>query len=318
MFTKIFHFLKYNNLTVIILALVLIVGASAFAATDAGQAAIGQQTTRVEGTDNTALLAAALDTMNFDFKIEKIEQDVDYYYVTFTYLDLIEIDHAWQYQLTEKTRKVTKKIKQDLGAYLAEEFKQTYAARLKELKEEQAKALAIGPQAREEVTEYTGLIGKTLDLAASVFPNYEPVKKRELPSPDFSLLDQASSTPPAVAVTADNLANIYNQYINQNDPDNDNVFGANDNCPLTYNPDQKDTDADGVGDVCDIDQMGIGAATTTAPAASTEQASTTPADSPVPSAPPASAPTITPDIIIPLEPAPMNTPTEAAGTNVLP
>jgi hypothetical protein len=34
------------------------------------------------------------------------------------------------------------------------------------------------------------------------------------------------------------------------DDDNDGVFDEDDNCPLVYNPDQKDSDGDGVGDAC--------------------------------------------------------------------
>jgi subtilisin family serine protease len=35
------------------------------------------------------------------------------------------------------------------------------------------------------------------------------------------------------------------------DPDNDNIFSQIDNCPNTYNPDQADSDEDGVGDACE-------------------------------------------------------------------
>ena len=35
------------------------------------------------------------------------------------------------------------------------------------------------------------------------------------------------------------------------DPDEDGISNANDNCPNTFNPDQTDSDGDGIGDVCD-------------------------------------------------------------------
>ncbi|MFA5799845.1 MAG: hypothetical protein WC840_02695 [Candidatus Peribacteraceae bacterium] len=304
---SIIHFLKYNNLTVIILAMVLIIGASAFAATDAGQAAIGQQTTSVQGVDNTLLLTANPDAMNMDFKIEKIEQDVDYYYVTYTFLNLIKESNAWQYQLTEKSRKVTKKIKQDLGAYLAEEFKQEHDAIVKDLKAEQAKASLEGEQIREEVTQYSGLIGQTLDAVAQIFPNYEPVKKVGVESPQVpaEVLAAINSATSTVPVSADNLTAVYNNYIAANDPDHDDIFGAADNCPLTYNPDQKDTDADGLGDVCDIDQMDGGTATSTASSIDeivpTESAPTTEVAPAEPAPATETAPVIQPDIVIPAE-----------------
>lgn len=212
---QLINFLKYNNLTVVILAVILLLGAGAFAQTDAGQAAIGEKITRIEGVDNTLLLAANPDEMNFDFTIEKIEQDEKLYYVTYTILDLVKLDSAWQYQLTEKTRKVTKKLRRDLGEYLAEEFRQEHYARVKKLKEEQARALPSGPEARVQVTEYSGLIGKTLDAVAIVFPGYEPVKVRKLESPVIApeALARISGEEAGATSTPDNLTKIYNDYI---------------------------------------------------------------------------------------------------------
>lgn len=215
MLQKIFHFIKYNNATVIILAIILILGGGALAA---GSENIGEKQTSVEGIDNTALLAADFDVFNMDFKIENIEQDEKYYYAAYSYLDLVVLDNAWQYQLNSKTQKISKKIKPDIGEYLVKFLTKHYEARIRELKQEKNQAESAGGQTRIEVTEYSGLIGRTLDLAAKVFPGYEPAVKRELPAPEFSLPTlllgegerglNSSSTG-----QVDSLTQIYNDYV---------------------------------------------------------------------------------------------------------
>lgn len=254
MFSQIIHFIKYNNLTVLIVLAVFVAGGGAFAATEAGQAVIGQAETRLEGADNTVLLATDLEKFDMDFTIERIEADDRYYYVVYTYLDIVKENNAWQYQLREKTRKVTLGLKDDLGKYLAEELKEEYEARAKTLKAEKEKALAAGEEKRIEITAYGGLIGRTLDLAGRIFPGYEPVKTRIVPSPEPLALSnplRPSGVPPSEGTSAaDNLTDIYLDYIEANDPDRDGVFGAIDNCPFVYNPDQADSDGDGAGDAC--------------------------------------------------------------------
>ena len=46
--------------------------------------------------------------------------------------------------------------------------------------------------------------------------------------------------------------------LSQLDTDNDDVYDDLDNCILEFNPDQIDTDGDGLGDVCDDDDDGDG------------------------------------------------------------
>ncbi|MDD5071820.1 MAG: hypothetical protein PHQ42_03740, partial [Patescibacteria group bacterium] len=217
-----------------------------------------QKQTTIEGTDNTLLLAADLESFDMDYKIEKIEEDEEMYYITYTYLDLLLVDNAWQYQFKESVRRVSKKSKLDLGIYLAEELKEEYEARVRELKGAQAKARSAGEEKRLAVTEYSGLIGATLDLAAKVFSGYEPIKKEELSSP--VTVESLRQTPTGKAnlspVGSDNLTQIYFDYISENDPDGDNIFNADDNCPDIYNPDQLDSDNDGIGDACEAEEAG--------------------------------------------------------------
>jgi len=211
MLAQIFHFIKYNNATVIILAIILILGGGALAA---GPEAIGQKQTSVQGIDNTLLLAADLDNFNMDFKIEKIEQDEQYYYVIYSYLDLVVLDNAWQYQLNSKMQKISRKLKQDLGQYLANFLVKHQEARTRQLKQEKHLAELSGAQTRTEVTEYSGLIGKTLNLASKAFPDYEPVKTRQLPAPEnFNLPTSATSLSEGGQAQADNLTQVYNNYL---------------------------------------------------------------------------------------------------------
>ncbi|MEA3398631.1 MAG: hypothetical protein U9R06_02715 [Patescibacteria group bacterium] len=249
MFKKVFHFIKYNNLVVLIIAVIFLLGTGVFAQTEAGQALIGTKEINYKGTDNTLLLEADLDNLGMDYTIEKIEDDEDYYYVIYTYIDLIKQNNSWIYQMQEKSRKVSKNLKQDLGEYLAEELSEEYSARVKFLKTEQAKALANGEEKRIEVVEYNGLIGQTLELAGKIFPAYEPVKRREIPLP--SLPPNLLAVNESDESLADDLTDIYNEYIDKMDPDRDDFLGVLDNCPNVYNPDQADSDDDGMGDACE-------------------------------------------------------------------
>lgn len=255
MFKKAIHFIQYNNLTVFIILGFFLVGSSVFAQTETGQEIIGTKQVIHEGIDNTLLIEADLDNLQMDYNIENIEQDEKYYYVTYTFINLEEIDQAWQYQVREKKRKVSRKLRMDLGKYLAEELKEEYQARVKELKAEKKIAEAEGQTQITEVVEYSGLIGRTLELASSVFTGYEPVKTKKLPSPSVPILltmARDSVDDSYVYQSIDNdLKDVYADYVAKNDPDEDGVFGVMDNCPDDYNPDQMDIDEDGMGNVCD-------------------------------------------------------------------
>lgn len=225
MLNKILYFLKYNNLTVLLVSAIFLAGAGVFAQTPTGEELIGMEQKRIEGVDNTLLLEANLDSFKMDFKIEKIEEDAKYYYVTYTFLNLTNRDNAWQYSVQEKIKKVSKKLREDLGIYLANQFKQEYEAKIKDLKIEKERAEELGSQTRTEVVDYSGLIGQTFDLAGKIFPGYEPEKKYEIPSPAIppEILQLSSNE---IQPMEDNLEDVYREYIANNDipvPDNPQI-----------------------------------------------------------------------------------------------
>jgi len=111
-------------------------------------------------------------------------------------------------------QKISRKLKQDLGQYLANFLVKHQEARTRQLKQEKHLAELSGAQTRTEVTEYSGLIGKTLNLASKAFPDYEPVKTRQLPAPEnFNLPTSATSLSEGGQAQADNLTQVYNNYL---------------------------------------------------------------------------------------------------------
>lgn len=227
------HFLQYNNAAMLLFVIALLVGGSVFAA-PLGQEVLGKAQTRIEGVDNTLLLSADLAEYDMKFKIETIQEDSGYYYITYTYKSLFNVDGAWKEEMKEVSRKITKKLDQDLGEYMASQLKDEYDAKIAELKIEQDKAKQVGEERQVQVTEYSGLIGKVLNVSKEVFPGYEPVEKIELPTPE-------SVTP----VTgndnvADNLAEVYNDYLQEN-PQVADLVNSNEQASTTPTMDTSST-----------------------------------------------------------------------------
>jgi len=226
--TSMWHFVQYNNAFLIILVVcVLAFGSLSFASEEVRDATIGGKTVYAEGTDNTLLLEQDFDKFNMDFKITGIVEDEESYVVNYSYVDFDLTSPlpgsegevvstgsegvAWQFTEKQGARKIDKPFRQDLGLYLAGQLRQEASARIKELKRLQREEREKGLTKIVQVTEYSGLIGKILDLSTAVFPGYEPVKKVELETPlmDEQIVQRAGSS------GADNLANVYNNWIEE-------------------------------------------------------------------------------------------------------
>lgn len=250
MFDKIIYFIKYNNAMFVVILVVFLLGTGVFAS-ETGREVLGQKSTKVEGIDNTLLLSADLENFDMDFKIENIEEDDEFYYVVYTFLNLEKANDAWQYQLQEKVRKISKKSGVNVSDYIIDQFKKEYQDRIKYLTNEKEKAGLVGEEKKREVVEYSGIIGVTLSLAEGIIPNYEAKKVSILPTPqDYKYVRELRGEEIILGID-DSISQVYDNYIKENDPDSDGILTPDDNCPNDYNLDQSDRDGDGIGDVCD-------------------------------------------------------------------
>ncbi|CAN5361028.1 hypothetical protein BH10ACI3_BH10ACI3_21340 [soil metagenome] len=73
--------------------------------------------------------------------------------------------------------------------------------------------------------------------------------QRQGPTPDLFMVNADGSGPQTV-LAENAMSPVTGWHV---DSDNDCVYDNADNCPVTYNPDQLDTDGDGMGNVCDAD-----------------------------------------------------------------
>ena len=203
------HFVQYNNgfLAVLIIGVMLFSGL-ALASEEVRENTIGSKQVYAEGIDNTLLLETDLDNFSMDFTITGIIEDEESYLITYSYVDLILEEGSWQIRERNGGRKIAKPFRRDLGLYLADQLSQEAKARLKELNKIKKEELTRGETKVVQVTKYSGLIGKVLDISAKAFPNYEPVKKVELETPeiDAHVIQRANSG-------ADNLADVYNDWV---------------------------------------------------------------------------------------------------------
>jgi len=85
MFQQITNFIKYHNLFTIILGLVFIATAGAFANEGVRNTVIGEEIVTEIGVDNSQLLSADLDNFDINLKINNILEDEENYYVDYTF-----------------------------------------------------------------------------------------------------------------------------------------------------------------------------------------------------------------------------------------
>ncbi|MFH1401969.1 MAG: MopE-related protein [Parcubacteria group bacterium] len=179
---KIIYFLKYHNAIPIILGVVLLGTAGAFANEDVRSAVIGQKVENIIGIDNAQLLSADLDNFDQALRIEDVTQDNENYYINYIYRTLAIRDNVWQEVLKENTLTVGIKSMEgkDLGLYVQEELSEVADWELNHLKRVQSEEKEIGITILTASVDYTGLIGLVLDARDKILPGYKPVVTQEI------------------------------------------------------------------------------------------------------------------------------------------
>ncbi|MBC7073818.1 hypothetical protein H5T58_00270 [Candidatus Parcubacteria bacterium] len=198
MYRKILNFLKYHNLTPIIFTIVFVGFSLSMAASPQIRDAVYKKIEREVGIDNTLLLATNIDEFKFDPQILSIEEDEENYYVTYRFKTLGVVDNVWQETFKENLLKFPKVVlgQRDLADYVTEEIGEVILHEYNLLKDSQKIAKSQGPQQRAKVIEYSGLIGKVLNLEPKVIlekPKVEIAQIETLPK-ESALPEKTEST----------------------------------------------------------------------------------------------------------------------------
>lgn len=174
MYQKILNFLKYHNLVSIVFTVIFVGFSFSLAASPELREAIYSKEEREIGIDNTLLLATNFDQWDFQPEILSIEEDEENYYVTYKFKTLAPLDNVWQENFKENLLSFPKTIlgNRDLPDYITEEIGEVIQHEYQLLKDSQKIAQKEGQSQRMKVTEYSGLIGKVLNLK----PKIEPIE----------------------------------------------------------------------------------------------------------------------------------------------
>lgn len=140
---------------------------------------IGERVEKTEGIDNSRLLLADLDNLDWNLTIRSVEEDGGYYYVGYSFNTLDIKDNSWQSVSKSDTLQVSKKYlgQNDLGLYITEELGEVIDSQRGYLKKVQEKENKIGKTQIVQTTTYTRLLGLVLNSKTKTLPGYEPVVK---------------------------------------------------------------------------------------------------------------------------------------------
>lgn len=152
-----------------------------------------KSTKQAKPVEVSVILETDFDNFDTNLHITEITEDDSSFYITYRFRTLAIKNKVWKETLKEKNMVVTKAIleSEDLGNYLSEELGEVADNEIVFLKEVQEiqrvkkiREDALTASVQEQITrniasEYSALIGKTLDVYEESFDGYTPVEKDE-------------------------------------------------------------------------------------------------------------------------------------------
>ena len=178
---KIIHFIKYHNAFAIAFVIVFMGLSITFAASPEARDAVYSKKTKEAGVDNAILLSADVSSWDFEPQILNIEQDNKYYYVTYKYRTLGIEDNVWQAVWKEKLLKfeIDSGRYSDVSQYITKEIREVIQHEYKLLKDSKEIAQTKGRTQKVTVTQYSGLVGKILDMKPKVVVHDNPTDNQQ-------------------------------------------------------------------------------------------------------------------------------------------
>jgi len=183
MFQKLIHFIKYHNALPIALSVILLSSGAVFAASPTAREAVVSKETIVRSVDNSYVINTNLETFDPELQITAIEEDSDFYYVSYRYNTIAIDDYVWKDKVIKESLAVSKNALggRDLGSYVAEQLGETVASKTSYLKDVQGIEKGKGETKKVATIAYSGLVGKFLEPKEETFEGYTPVKAEEKP-----------------------------------------------------------------------------------------------------------------------------------------
>lgn len=170
-------FLKYNNAVPLVMFAIFGMATASFAASPEARSAVYTSAEVVRQIDNTYIVSTNIPARDFKMQVTGVKEDVDTFYVAYSYNDISVVDYVWKDSQVTGTLTISKKELEggDLGLFVAKQLGELVNAKRAYLASVQEHEKKSGATTKVVTTTYSGIVGKFLNPDEQVFPGYVAV-----------------------------------------------------------------------------------------------------------------------------------------------